>query len=62
MIKIATPHFDFESKKEYVKPSMKVVKIQQTQMICTSPGVRSVNNDEGIDWKTDGFADEEGDY
>lgn len=28
MTKIATPHFDFESKKEYMKPAMRVVKLR----------------------------------
>ena len=49
-------------KKEYVKPSMKVIKIQHSQMLCSSPGVRSVSNDEDFNWKTDGFGDEELDY
>lgn len=49
-------------KKEYQKPSMKVIKIQHSQMLCSSPGVRSVSNSDGLGWKTDGFADEEGDY
>ncbi|MBR1394202.1 MAG: hypothetical protein IJ559_00905 [Prevotella sp.] len=62
MIKKATPHFDFESKKAYKKPSMKVIKIQHSQMLCSSPGVRSVSNSDGLGWKTDGFADDEGDY
>ena len=51
------------NKKEYVKPSMKVIKIQQHGMLCTSGfGAKSVSNDDGLGWKTDGFADDEGDY
>ena len=51
-------------KKEYEKPSMKVVKIQQHGMLCTSGfGAKSVSNsDDGLGWKDGGFADEEGDY
>ena len=37
MKKIATPHFDFESKKEYINPEMEVVKIVTHGMLATSP-------------------------
>ena len=50
------------NKKEYEKPSMKVIKIQHSQMLCSSPDVRSVSNSDGLGWKTDGFADDDGDY
>ena len=49
-------------KKDYQKPSMKVIKIQYSQMLCGSPGVTSVNSDEGFGWKTDGFGSDEEDY
>lgn len=49
-------------KKAYEKPSMKVIKIQHSQMLCSSPAVTSVSNNEGFGWNTDGFADDEGDY
>ena len=37
-------------KKEYTMPQMEVVKIQQTQMLCSSPGARSFSNDDGLIW------------
>lgn len=49
-------------KQEYQKPSMKVIKIQQSQMLCSSPGAKSVSNTEGIGWQNDGFSDKEVDY
>lgn len=50
-------------KKAYQKPSMKAIKIQQTQMLCSSPGASSLgSNTEGLDWQDGGFGDEEGDY
>ena len=33
MTKIATPHFDFESKKEYMKPTMQTVELKHRTMI-----------------------------
>ena len=35
-------------KKEYTMPQMEVVKIQQTQMLCSSPGARSLVSPEGF--------------
>ncbi|MBQ9640637.1 MAG: hypothetical protein IJV06_03650 [Bacteroidaceae bacterium] len=29
-------------KKNYQKPAMKVVKLQQLQMLCSSPGIRTL--------------------
>ena len=49
-------------KKEYQKPSMKVIKIQHSQMLCSSPAVTSVSNSDGISWQTDGFDDTDADY
>lgn len=53
MIKIATLHFDFESKKVYEKPTVKVVKIQQSQMLCSSPydnvsSLRTYDDDDDV--------------
>lgn len=52
------------NKKEYEKPSMKVVQLQhQSHLLAGSGfGAKSVSNDDGLGWKTDGFADDEGDY
>ena len=33
MNKIATPHFDFESKKAYMKPTMQTVELKHRTMI-----------------------------
>ena len=33
MNKIATPHFDFESKKAYMKPTMRTVELKHRTMI-----------------------------
>ena len=51
-------------KKEYMKPTMQVVKLQQTHIICSSSNraAKSITNGEGINWKNDGFADDEDDY
>ena len=38
MIKIATPHFDFESKKAYQKPTINVVKLQHQTYILAGSG------------------------
>ena len=41
------------TRNEYVlftMPQMEVVKIQQTQMLCSSPGARSFSNDDGLIW------------
>lgn len=52
-------------KKNYMKPTMRVVKMQHRQHILTGSGfkgVKSVNNSENINWNGDGFADGEDDY
>ena len=48
-MKIAKPHFDFESKKEYFKPSMKVVKLQHKCQLLTGSEVTSVRSNLGGD-------------
>ena len=35
-------------KRRYMKPDMQVVKIQQQQIICTSPDVKSLNSIDGF--------------
>ena len=35
-------------KKEYSKPQMEAIKIQQTQMLCASHGVQSLTSDEFV--------------
>jgi len=37
-------------KKNYQKPAMQAVRIQQHGIICTSPGVSSLSNEEGFDF------------
>ena len=52
-------------KKYYVKPTMRVVKMQHCQHILTGSvlrGAKGVYNEEGINWNGDGFADTEDDY
>ena len=52
-------------KKEYEKPSMKVVQLQhQSHLLAGSDrfGAKSVSNSDGIGFETNGFADDEGDY
>ena len=41
-------------KKEYMMPQMEAVKIQQTQMLCSSPGAKGLSNADGFVW-TDGL-------
>ena len=44
MNKIATPHFDFESKKAYMKPTMQTVELKQRTMILAgSPDAYGMN-------------------
>ena len=38
MKKIATPHFDFESKKAYEKPSMSVIELQHKCQLLAGSG------------------------
>jgi hypothetical protein len=52
-------------KKNYMKPTMRVVKMQHRQHILTGSdlgGVKSVINSEDIFWNGDGFAGIEVDY
>jgi hypothetical protein len=52
-------------KKNYMKPTMRVVKMQHRQHILAGSGLRgvkSVNNSENINWKDGGFVDGEDDY
>ena len=47
-------------KKEYMKPAMRVVELQhQCHILSGSRGAKSLSNSEGIDWKDNGFDDEE---
>ncbi len=41
---------------------MEVFKIQHSQRLCGSSGVKSVISDEGFDTKVGGFGDDEDDY
>ena len=44
MTKIATPHFDFESKKAYMKPTMQtVVLTQRTAILAGSVDANGMN-------------------
>lgn len=36
--------------KNYQKPTMRVVRIQQTHIICTSERVRSIGGDDGFEF------------
>ena len=52
-------------KKNYMKPTMRVVKMQHRQHILTGSGpfgAEDVGNSEEITWKDGGFADGEDDY
>ena len=45
MTKIATPLFDFESKKDYMKPTLKVVEIKHRfQILAGSVDANGMNN------------------
>ena len=52
------------NKKPYMKPAMRVVKLQhQCHILATSGyGAKSVSNSDGIVWQTDGFDDGDEDY
>lgn len=51
-------------KRQYIKPIMRVVKLQQRSHILAGSlkGAKSVRNSEGITWKDGGFDDDEDDY
>ena len=52
-------------KKNYIKPTMRVVQLKQQHIICASPvgrSVHNVSNSDDINWKNGGFDDNEGDY
>jgi len=50
-------------KRQYIKPVMQELELNnKCAMLAGSPGVLGVSNSDGIDWKTDGFSDEEGDF
>jgi hypothetical protein len=50
-------------KKKYIKPTIQVVKIQQScQILAGSVGANGLTNTDGLGWKFGGFDDEEGDY
>ena len=48
-------------KKEYKKPNIRVVNLQQQKIICASGpfGAKGVDNIDDIGWKDDGFDDED---
>ena len=48
-------------KKNYQKPAMLAVKIQQQHIICGSKGAKSLNNSEGFFMNTSGFGDNDDD-
>ncbi|UKK60646.1 hypothetical protein L6470_06535 [Prevotella communis] len=52
-------------KKQYIKPTIQAVLLQQQHIICGSPDgyAKSVNNSsEGISWNDSGFDDNDDDY
>lgn len=56
---------DSDMKKQYIKPTIQTVLLQQQHMICGSPDgfAKSVsNNSEGISWNDSGFDDNDDDY
>ena len=50
MKKIATPHFDFESKKAYEKPSMRVVELQHRTCLLQASGTPPNEIPDYDDW------------
>lgn len=46
-------------KKSYVKPAMRVIKIQQSQMLCSSPdySAKSVHSSDGFSMPSGGTLD-----
>ena len=49
--------------KDYMKPTMRVVQLHHQHIICASPfGAQGLRNSENINWKDDGFDDEDYDY
>ena len=37
-------------KKTYQTPAMQVINIEQHQILCGSPGAKSLGSSDGIDW------------
>ena len=51
-----------DMKKKYIQPTVQVVKIQQSQMLCTSSGnANGVAGNTGSIWDSDGFEDSDDD-
>ena len=46
-----------DMKKKYIQPTVQVVKIPQSQMLCASPGGKAtgVSNSDYIGWQDGGF-------
>lgn len=50
---IATPHFDFESKKEYQKPTMNVVQLQLHTLLGQASPPATMSGKKGEDTESD---------
>ena len=46
-------------KRQYIKPAMQVVKIQQHGIICTSTGAKSLNSTDGFDFDPNGLDEDD---
>jgi len=56
MKKIATPHFDFESKKEYMIPEMEVIELKSKHpLMVGSPLGSAVYDEEANDSYNEGY-------
>jgi hypothetical protein len=53
MTKIATPHFDFESKKTYIQPVINVVCLQHQQQLLLISGVSTNKASSDVDLEYD---------
>lgn len=51
MIQIATPHFDFELKKTYQKPTINVVKLQHQTHILAGSGPKTLQGSGPYDYE-----------
>ncbi|MBO7590638.1 MAG: hypothetical protein J6T05_03495 [Prevotella sp.] len=54
MTKIATPHFDLESKKTYIQPDINVVILQHQQQLLNASSVETSGLDTGLGYDKNG--------
>ena len=55
MNKKTTPHLELRSKKTYIRPQQKMVKIRLRSFVAISERVKSIKSDDGFEMADDGY-------